>query len=68
MKNPKNVREIYKDTDGWWLAYAPGWKSSTDAVGACHMEHEDTKREVLALAKDAMPCDCAECRKILSGQ
>lgn len=68
MAKTAKIEEIYRDHDGWWLHYAPGWKSSADPVGAWHGEREDTKREVLALAKDALPCDCVECKAILAAK
>lgn len=56
------IESIYKDDDGWWVAYKPGWKSSTDPVGELHSEHEDTKRQVMALVRKAMRCDCVDCQ------
>ncbi len=64
MAKAAKIKEIYRDDDGWWLAYNPGWQSSNDP--GCHGEHEDTKREVLALAKNALPCDCEDCKAALS--
>lgn len=62
----KKVELIMHDDDGWWLYYNPGWKSSNDPVAPTHLEHEDTKREVIALAKEAMKCDCDECQQLLA--
>jgi len=63
MKQKQNVIavEVEKDEDGWWAYYADGWKSSTDAVGAQHTDHADTKREIMKLVRSAIPCNCKQC-------
>lgn len=57
----RKVKRISRDIDGWWIEYNPGWKSNTDPMGCVHGEHEDTEREVLELAQNALRCDCFEC-------
>lgn len=62
-KRRKKIERIENfGDDGWWLYYGRGWKSATDPVGCLHQEHEDTKREVMRLAKIALPCNCEDCK------
>lgn len=51
--------------DGVWVYYKDGFKSSSDPVGACHMDHEDTWTALYSAAKDVMPCECLNgCLKV----
>lgn len=63
MKHDPKIQSIYKDDDGWWVEYKPGWQSSNDP--GCHGEHENTKREVMELVRNALPCDCVDCYQAL---
>lgn len=56
------------DEDGWWAYYGPGWKSGTDPVGNCHIDHAETKTEITALVRSAMKCSCEQCQKDLSNK
>lgn len=62
MKTRKTFA-IEKDSDGWWAWYRGGWKSAIDPVGACHLDHESTKREIMERVRDAIPCDCPDCQR-----
>lgn len=54
--------KIENDSDGWWAYYIPGWKSADDPVGIQHQDRADTKREILQMVREAVPCDCADCK------
>lgn len=65
MKTPveqqerKRIKEQWCDEDGYWVALNSGWKDRYNPTS--HTIHEDTKREALSIAADAIPCSCKEC-------
>ena len=48
--------------NGIWVSYKAGWKSYTDPVGNLHSDHEDTVATLVVCARNAMPCDCDDCK------
>lgn len=48
--------------NGIWIYYRNGLKSYTDPVGNQHQDHEDTVREIAYCVRNAMPCDCGDCK------
>jgi hypothetical protein len=54
------IAEEWRDSDGYWIALKYGYQDSSNPT--CHTIHEDTKAEAHAVARDAIPCDCPECR------
>lgn len=57
--------KIEHDEDGWWAYYPPGYKSAADPMGALHQDHEDSRPELVIVARMALPCGCSEeCRKV----
>lgn len=65
MPVPKGT-VIEHDSDGWWAYYPSGWCSWIDP--GCHADHEDTKKELMAMARNARPCDCKDCEFDKSSQ
>ncbi len=59
------VAEEWRDSDGYWIALKPGWKSGSDPLGNLHTIHEDTS--ALAWAEPVMPCHCQECYLLPGG-
>lgn len=51
------IKEQYFDEDGYWVvlreAYNPG----------CHTIVEDSRKEALSRAHDAIRCACPQCRR-----
>jgi len=54
------IQEQYRDSDGYWVYLLPGYQDRYNP--GCHTIVEDTKRDALGKAKDAIPCDCADCQ------
>lgn len=59
MKPTDLIQEEYRDSDGYWIYLKNGWRIRGDAHGIV----ENSKREARAKLADAIPCNCAECRK-----
>lgn len=55
----KRVRELYHDSDGYWLYTNRGY--CTYEYG-CHTIHEDTQKDVLQQLKFTDTCDCDYCK------
>lgn len=49
--------------NGIWLYYRAGWKSASDPMGCQHQDHEDTVQELAVCARDAVRCDCDDCKR-----
>jgi hypothetical protein len=59
MKVADKIAREYRDSDGYWIELAPGWKTDD-----CHTIHEDTRRSALAKLRLVRPCDCAQCKQM----
>lgn len=57
------VQNQYRDSDGYWIELARGWKNGDDPLGICHGIVEDTKRQALEKLKGVIVCDCVECKE-----
>jgi hypothetical protein len=55
----KRVSYLDHDQDGWWLGLKDGWQDRYNP--GCHTINENSKREVIAIARDAIVCDCPDC-------
>lgn len=60
-KIPDDMYVIEKTSEGWWVYYKDGWKSSIDPHGSVHYDKESTKRDLLKLINRAVPCRCNDC-------
>lgn len=45
-----------------FIGYVEGWKSWTDPVGLQHADAEMTIKEILYCVRNAIPCDCIDCK------
>jgi hypothetical protein len=54
------IAEQFEDEDGHWIVLNAGWRMPGDAHTIC----ERTKAEARAKLKDAIRCECAECKQI----
>jgi len=59
----KKISFLQKDNDGYWIYLKEGWHDLYNPP--CHTIHEDTKRQALAIAREAVPCICPDCRDAL---
>lgn len=57
---PEHIEEQYRDSDGYWIYFKPGWRSATDPVACVHGVVEDRKRD--AMSGGVLPCDCDDCQ------
>jgi hypothetical protein len=53
------IAREYRDSDGYWIDLKAGWVIPGDAHGIV----EDTKRRAYDKLKEAVPCNCRECRR-----
>jgi hypothetical protein len=64
IKVPKKYEafldEIDLDGDGYWGYSKKGYQFEAMG-GECHTAHEDTQKELLAVIRTLMPCNCKEC-------
>lgn len=60
VKLADKIQEQWRDEDGYWIALKSGWQDRYNPT--CHTIHEDSKREVVSIARDAIPCNCRECQ------
>ncbi len=58
------VRTEYRDSDGYWIEFKPGWHDCGNT--GVHGIVEDTKAEARRKAKYAVPCDCEECLGLIA--
>ena len=57
------VASIFKYADGIWVYLVYGYKNGfDDPVGALHIIHENTVKDVLMRVSGIKPCACKECR------
>jgi len=70
--NPDKIEAGWSEQDDFngsgtwshWIYLNPGWKNAwLDPLGALHIIHEPTVKEVLEQFRGIAPCDCDECRK-----
>lgn len=54
------IAHEWEDEDGYWIALKSGWRMPGDS----HQIVETTKGEARGKLKDAVRCDCDECREI----
>lgn len=47
MRRPAKVKEIYHDSDGWWVLLNDGW-----TIDDCEGIREDTKKQLLERVRD----------------
>lgn len=69
IRYKSKISDFENDTavnNGYWLYYAAGWKSGTDAIGCQHQDHEDTITELVRCVRGVIQCTCAECTEMLS--
>lgn len=59
-----DVKATHEPPDGWWIDLPAGWIM----LGGEHGIVEDTKREALARASEAIPCDCETCKERKGGK
>lgn len=59
---PADVTVTHEPPDGWWIDLPAGWI----IPGDCHGIVEDTKAAALRRLRDAVPCDCDDCRQRLA--
>jgi hypothetical protein len=52
IRNMPHVRYAYQDSDGYWIGYVDGYVSPRSAMAS---DHEETAREALSAAREAMP-------------
>lgn len=52
-------------TSSWWAWFDAGWSSEMDP-GNLHTDHERTKAEIITRIKNAVPCDCDDCKEELA--
>ncbi len=62
--NRNLIAQEYRDSDGYWIYLKPGWQNGADP--GTHSIVEDSKRDAYSTLRSAKPCDCAECKQILS--
>jgi hypothetical protein len=60
-KYMENITEVYKDSEGWWAYSKKGYRF--EGMG-CHTAHEDTQKDLLAMIRTMVPCDCEQCVEI----
>lgn len=59
--NPKiDVGECWKDSDGYWLVLAPGYRCG---MSDTHTIHEWNVKDVLQAVRGIEDCSCTECSK-----
>lgn len=51
-KQPSKIQEQYRDSDGYWIYLVPGFQDRYNP--GSHTIVEDTKREALSKARDAI--------------
>lgn len=62
LRRHPGVREVYHDSDGWWMELKDGFRNSYDEpLGYLHGAHEDTLTALARRLKGIEPCDCPEC-------
>jgi hypothetical protein len=61
-RNPDKVDDAYRDSDGYWIELAPGWRREPHDL--VHMVHEDTVAAVVEAFRRIVPCDCGECKTL----
>jgi hypothetical protein len=52
IRSMPHVRYAYLDSDGYWIGYVDGYVSPRSALTS---DHEETAREALSAAREAMP-------------
>jgi hypothetical protein len=60
----KRITDYFKDSDGVWVYYVPGWKREIDHVHFSHVDPEDgeTLQDLIEDVKSAVKCTCVDCR------
>jgi len=59
----KRIQNIERDIDGVWITLKPGYMVRDDYT---HGIVEDTKRAALGKMFLVVPCDCAECVRLIA--
>ena len=59
----KRIGKIYRDSDGWWIELKPGFIVRGEWT---HGIVEDTKRAALDKMYLVEPCQCDECRSLVT--
>jgi hypothetical protein len=54
----KYIAKEWKDSDGYWIALAPGLMDGENPH--CHQIHEDTKAQAYEVLKSVERCTCPE--------
>jgi hypothetical protein len=60
QRHPEKIHAAYRDQDGVWIEFHPGWMNM---ITETHAIHEDTVREALAAWKWTRRCSCEWCVK-----
>lgn len=55
------IQEEWQDSDGYWIALAPGYMDGTNPW--CHQIHEDDVNFAYDILRLAVPCTCPEHRR-----
>jgi hypothetical protein len=55
----QKIESSFHDIDGYWVYLRDGWQNRYNP--GCHIITEDTRAKALSVARDAIPCECAEC-------
>ena len=54
-KYEERVKELFHDSDGYWLILNEEWCSDDYSL---HIIHQDTQADVLMMLRLTEPCDC----------
>lgn len=65
MKYQPMIQLVEKDDDGYWAYSQPGFYFP---MMGCHTAHEDTQADLLSVIRTVAPCNCDECKRLLSAE